>query len=863
MAAISGHDAVSLALIGEAGIGKTAFMHQVLAHIGAQRHVVYIHPSSLTERHPYGALTFLLGDFEYGATPHPVQVISTLAKTFREQARTGTTIVAVEDAHHLDEFSSIILHELARSGTIQMLLASRDFTALPTGISSLWRDGLLRRIDLEPMDVEACRKYLECELEAVVSTTVLETLAKDSGGTPRFLWAMCHDLRETQQLTQQRGVWTLQPGIVTYGRRTADAMSDVVDDCSKAAKEIIDLLSLAGSLPLLLLLRISSGTDVDLLEERGVLAIEQRREHMVRLKSEYLGRSGSWRLGAGRRWELYKKLLAVVGSENELPLEALWHAQWITGYGGTLPSQLAYAAAYEANRSGKPALALQVAERSREKTPGVVAETVTAMTALGDYRDAEAVLKESEASCVTDDVAGWVAQMTAEVRLLMHTSPTEARQVLQGIERSLQPALKFENLSPGPLYSHQAVTLVRAELASFEGRFPDNAEALPEVYKAAASESINLRAQVGSWLCEAWALTDRQDESIELASELQRFLADPTLTDVSASMVRQRVAEVCYLTGAPAGGPALPTEEVHGDAIPQYPGAIPADLMKGIVNAHRGSTGDAQRILLPVMRQLQTHDAFAALPLATAVMAYCWAVDGWHEDALRILNDQPPQAGSWNMTRATAHFRMLTLAATGSKDEAVEQLNLMIEDDHRHQSGSYELLALYHLARLGEPSAPDRLLAVAGGLSGPFTELCTLYGKGIASQDPNLLIQAAGKAKQLGFPTYCSDAADVALTLATDTRDRADCRRMQKSARWALDEISPSANTNRLRHLTAREQEIAAKVAEGHSSKLIASDMFLSVRTIEGHLYRIYAKLSVRNRAQLARVVTQCTETRS
>lgn len=58
-------------------------------------------------------------------------------------------------------------------------------------------------------------------------------------------------------------------------------------------------------------------------------------------------------------------------------------------------------------------------------------------------------------------------------------------------------------------------------------------------------------------------------------------------------------------------------------------------------------------------------------------------------------------------------------------------------------------------------------------------------------------------------------------------------------------------------HLTPQELQIAALVAEGKGNKEVAATLFLSVRTVEFHLSRIYRKLAVPNRAGLAsRVAT-------
>jgi len=58
----------------------------------------------------------------------------------------------------------------------------------------------------------------------------------------------------------------------------------------------------------------------------------------------------------------------------------------------------------------------------------------------------------------------------------------------------------------------------------------------------------------------------------------------------------------------------------------------------------------------------------------------------------------------------------------------------------------------------------------------------------------------------------------------------------------------------RLDALTAREREIAALVAQGQANKQVAAALFLSEKTIEHHLSRVYAKVGVRSRTELAAV---------
>jgi DNA-binding NarL/FixJ family response regulator len=52
--------------------------------------------------------------------------------------------------------------------------------------------------------------------------------------------------------------------------------------------------------------------------------------------------------------------------------------------------------------------------------------------------------------------------------------------------------------------------------------------------------------------------------------------------------------------------------------------------------------------------------------------------------------------------------------------------------------------------------------------------------------------------------------------------------------------------------LTSIERQVAALVAEGLTNREVAAKLVLAERTIEGHLSKIYAKLGVRSRAELA-----------
>ena len=74
-------------------------------------------------------------------------------------------------------------------------------------------------------------------------------------------------------------------------------------------------------------------------------------------------------------------------------------------------------------------------------------------------------------------------------------------------------------------------------------------------------------------------------------------------------------------------------------------------------------------------------------------------------------------------------------------------------------------------------------------------------------------------------------------------------------ARRARSELDRVASRPGAGGLTATEERVARLVAEGGSNPEVAAALFISRRTVEANLSRIYRKLGVRTRLQLARAL--------
>ena len=75
----------------------------------------------------------------------------------------------------------------------------------------------------------------------------------------------------------------------------------------------------------------------------------------------------------------------------------------------------------------------------------------------------------------------------------------------------------------------------------------------------------------------------------------------------------------------------------------------------------------------------------------------------------------------------------------------------------------------------------------------------------------------------------------------------------EELAQWGA--TAQSAGLRRELLLTASELPVARLVAKGRTNKETASELYVSVKTVEHHLSNIYMKLGVRSRRELARAL--------
>jgi DNA-binding CsgD family transcriptional regulator len=165
--------------------------------------------------------------------------------------------------------------------------------------------------------------------------------------------------------------------------------------------------------------------------------------------------------------------------------------------------------------------------------------------------------------------------------------------------------------------------------------------------------------------------------------------------------------------------------------------------------------------------------------------------------------------------RATALQRSWSLATAARCRALVESAR----GDMTAASGALEH-ALGHHERVGEPFELARTLLVAGQVHRRNRQ------KRASKQ---ALERALEILERVGIPLWAS-------------RARAELARVG---------IRPSAPLG----LTPTEEQVARLVADGRTNAEVAAELFMSRRTVEDNLSRIYRKLGLRSRAELARSV--------
>lgn len=172
-----------------------------------------------------------------------------------------------------------------------------------------------------------------------------------------------------------------------------------------------------------------------------------------------------------------------------------------------------------------------------------------------------------------------------------------------------------------------------------------------------------------------------------------------------------------------------------------------------------------------------------------------------------------------------------------------------------------EAMLLTEAARLG--GAREVLAAIdlnAGRSGSRLAAARQSFVHALASEEPQVLIASGDELRELGAAALAAEAytaASSSLHASGRIREATSAAHLAAAVRASCQGLSTPllGGAAPTQSLTVREREVARLAARGTTSKDIAAHLFLSPRTVDNHLQRVYQKLGVSSRQELQRLL--------
>jgi DNA-binding CsgD family transcriptional regulator len=893
--------AAALVLEGDAGVGKTTLWEAGLAEAGGRGYRVLaarpaesetalsfsgigdlldpvldaaLTPLPAAQRRALSRALVLTDD--EGPPPDPHAIGLALLSSLRALADEESVVVAVDDVQWLDPASSAGLAYAARrlrAERVGVLLSRRS--GLESAIlGELWRAlpaHQLTTVEVGPLDASDLHHVLQSHLGVVLPKPRLEEVRQASDGNPFYAL-------EIVRMLQRRGVPVDAGQPLPVPASLHDLVHGRLLALSPVSRDYL-LAAAAQAQPTVSLAEVVSGVD----REKGlgpalaarVVEVEAGR---IRFTHPLLA-AGAYEIAdPGRRTEVHARLAELLDD----PEARAWHlAASVESTDESVAEALELAARHARGRGALRSAALAL-ERSSEVTPSDRADdalrrAVAAASAhfeSGDSRRAEAQLRETIAPLPAGVQRARATVVLARIRL--YEAPDEAAELFaQVIEEADddRPTLAvahegaaacslwlFERFDEGLRHSEVAwalageigddalsadVLMTRLSGEAVLGRATakataERAEALQE---SAADRRVLDQPLVS--VAEYWRWVDSHERSRTVLLELVRSAHDrgdenapPFLLFLLGDVERLMGSLVTALGHARVG---RETAEQSGQPL-----LARLNLALGaLVQAELGEL-DAAR-----------YAADRALEQATDHYPRLFASEALGHLALALK--RPAEAVA-HLESCVAFARREAIAEPGATRFAVDLIEALVElgraDDAR------EVLAWYegNARRLGRDSALANCLrcrgliaAQAGDVEAAVRsaqEALLWHDRVEIPLDRGRTLLALGGAQRRANHRR---EARTTLEQALAVFERIGAALWAQRARAELLRISGRAPTQGA--LTPSEERVALLVAEGKTNREVAAALFVSDRTVEGHLSRIFGKLGVRHRGELAQAL--------
>ena len=262
-------DFAGIVLFGDAGVGKTTLARAVTQSLPTPVH--WVAGTESARSIPLGVFAHLVGP---AASRDPIAGLAAARETIHSAEH---AIIGVDDAHLLDHLSATLVHQLALEGSVRIVAAVRDGETVPDAITSLWKDGYLKRLRLTPFSKKQCLGLVEEALGGRLEGLSGDLMWTASCGNALYIRHLVEGALEAGTLRQVRGVWQLR-GRTAVTSELASLLDARIEQLPEDEAHTLQLLAFAEPLSLDTLSMLVGGRH---LEGRRTPGIDPRRRGRV------------------------------------------------------------------------------------------------------------------------------------------------------------------------------------------------------------------------------------------------------------------------------------------------------------------------------------------------------------------------------------------------------------------------------------------------------------------------------------------------------------------------------------------------------------------------------------------------------
>lgn len=850
--ALSGAGGQSGVLIaGAAGVGKTWLASEVLHRAEASgERTKWIVGTESAHALPLGAFIGSLGE----AISDPLTNVRRVINSFVAQQRRGRVVVGVDDAHLLDGLSALVVHQLAQSGGARLVVTMRTGGEEPDAVTALWKEGLLARLDLEPLSAAATREVIENTLGAPVDARSAARFWQLTAGNMLFLRQLLSDQIAAGRMRKLAGVW-MWDGDVAVSASLSDTVGRQLGRLGQRLAMVVDTLSQCEPLAVDVLCDLVRRRDLAAAEKMGLVSVERSGGELIaRLAHPLFGELR--RAGAGEMYlsTIRGRLATRLARSGDAGMQATVRRALLSLESDLEPEPELY---LESARHAMTLLDLDLADRfataaTQAGAPGAAAVRAMNLVLLGRGEQAEAALRDM-ADGDLPDAHHWATVRAANLLWILG-KPQDAKVILEG----LAPPNSEAPETPAELAERLAVQAcldavsARCELAAEKARAALNFGALPDFHAMMASLALIM----------AMGALGKVDDLAEVAEQALRRAT----TSFQASHMRYWFGAVygraCRLTGRI--DEFVSTAQQLADSARDIPGLAYANLALLLGNADlaRGAVTNAVRLVHEALAGVQRHAVTTGLrPASYFALAEAHAKLGQPTEA----NDAVAEARSWVpveflfMQTALSLADGWAMAAGGRLGEAVAGAQQAARVARDRGQPTHELACIQAAAQWGDASLAARARELAEALSLPLADAVALHAEALLAGDGERLLAASTEYRRVGDRAAAADAAAQASVAFDESQQHRRALYAAAVARELADECgglsTPALRTPVGLKLAGRQRDVVELVVAGLSNREIAEKLVMSVRTVEGHVYRACQRVGAQSREELASII--------